>query len=219
MAFLDEVDSLKTKAHLGKMSPVVLIGLIVVVLVVCFFALRGVWGAAQGDFALEKNSTQQQRDTTAAISTSSSSEVYVYVVGAVNAPGVYGLPRTARVTDAITAAGGFSADAASESLNLARVVADGEQITVARLSSGGEEGGVATGAVAASGISADGKVNINQANLEELKTLDGVGDVTAQKIIDSRESEGAFKTIEDLKRVSGIGDKKYAAIADAITVG
>lgn len=154
---------------------------------------------------------------------------YVYVVGAVNHSGVYQLPAASRVNDAVAAAGGFASDAAPAAVNLARAVEDGEQITIptqqqveegqfAPQEPGAASAGGAGAGAAVSGVDAEGKINLNTATSEQLQTLNGIGEVTAGKIIASREQEGPFATTEDLKRVSGIGEKKYAAIAGDITV-
>jgi len=145
------------------------------------------------------------------------------VVGAVKKPGVYEVPAGARVNDAVELAGGMTKKADAAAVNLARVIGDGEQITIpekgsASVQSGTGESAVPVGGTHASSSTSGGKVNINSASPEELKTLPGIGDATAAKIIASRESEGPFQKPEDLKRVSGIGDKKYAAVADLITV-
>lgn len=149
--------------------------------------------------------------------------VTVHVVGAVLTPGVYSLPPGSRVSDAIAAAGGVTGDAAEEGINLARVLADGEQVRM--LTQEEYESGSAgvSGAPAAtsggSGAAVGGKVDLNRATVAELDALPGVGPSTAQKIVDDREANGPFKKVEDLMRVSGIGQKKFDALKDLITVG
>ncbi|HIS39887.1 MAG TPA: ComEA family DNA-binding protein [Candidatus Aphodovivens avistercoris] len=143
--------------------------------------------------------------------------VVVHVSGAVAAPGVYELEEGARVQDALDAAGGASADACPDALNLARVVADGEQVVVPTVEE--EAAQEQAGAAGASGSVAGGKVNINTATAEQLDALPGVGPATAEKIIADREANGPFASPEDLKRVSGIGDKKYEELADLVSVG
>ncbi|MFR8010112.1 MAG: helix-hairpin-helix domain-containing protein, partial [Gordonibacter urolithinfaciens] len=151
----------------------------------------------------------------------------VHVGGAVAAPGVYDLAEGARVLNAVEAAGGFAEGAARDALNLARTVSDGEQVVVpseadiaAQEAASAGVGGASAGAGASAPAgSASGKVNINTASATQLDTLPGVGASTAEKIVADREANGPFKTVEDLKRVSGIGDKKFAALADAICVG
>ena len=131
------------------------------------------------------------------------------------------LPQGARVQDAVDAAGGFAEGAACDELNLARPLTDGEQIVVPTL----EEAGAASSAIgggageAQTEAAAGGKVNLNKASAAELDALPGVGPSTAEKIVAEREANGPFATVEDLKRVSGIGDKKFADLADLVCVG
>ena len=149
-------------------------------------------------------------------------EVYVDVDGAVARPGVYRLKDGARVSQAIDAAGGLTAEADVTGLNRALKVTDGQKIYVptvgeqqAALAAGGPEGGAA----AASGTGASsGLVNINTASAAELQTLSGIGPSMAQSIIDERTQNGAFASVDDLMRVSGIGEKKLAKIKDCICV-
>ena len=146
--------------------------------------------------------------------------VVVHVGGAVADPGVRELAEGSRVQDAVDASGGFAEGAASDALNLARVLSDGEQVVVPTLEeSAGAQGADAAGAGASSGSAAGGRVNINRATAAELDTLPGVGPSTAEKIVADREANGPFATTEDLKRVSGIGDKKYEELADLVCVG
>jgi len=152
-------------------------------------------------------------------------DVVVYVCGAVRSPGVVRLPAGARVTDALEIAGGPTARAELAAVNLAAPVADGQQIVVPEKgaagavsvapAAGSSSGGLGTSA-GASGPAA--LVNLNTASLEELDTLDGVGPSTAQKIVDYRTEHGGFKTIDEIKEVPGIGDAKFAAMKDSITV-
>lgn len=149
-------------------------------------------------------------------------EVYVDVDGAVASPGVYRLKDGARVSQAIDAAGGLTAEADVTGLNRASKVTDGQKIYVptvgeqqAALAAGGAEGGAAT--VSGTGTSS-GLVNINTASAAELQTLSGIGPSMAQSIIDERTQNGAFASVDDLMRVSGIGEKKLAKIKDCICV-
>ena len=149
-------------------------------------------------------------------------EVYVDVDGAVASPGVYRLKVGSRVSQAIDAAGGLTAEADVTGLNRASKVTDGQKIYVptvgeqqTALAAGGAEGG--TAAVSGAGASS-GLVNINTASAVELQTLSGIGPSMAQSIIDERTQNGAFASVDDLMRVSGIGEKKLAKIKDCICV-
>ena len=154
-----------------------------------------------------------------------SAHITVHVAGAVVRPGVYELPDTARIQDAIDAAGGPAPDADAEQLNLAERLADGMKV---RVPLAGEQAEVTGGAVdaaqpanAASTPSQQGApalVNINTADETLLETLPGVGPATAQAIIEERSSGGPFTTPEDLMRVSGIGEKKFAKLQGLICV-
>ena len=133
-------------------------------------------------------------------------EIYVHVLGAVVAPGLYELHEGDRAVDAVAAAGGFAEGADETQLNLARVLVDGEQIVVPLL---GEVVPAEAG---------DGRVNLNTADQAQLETLPRVGPALAQRILDWREANGRFSAIEDLLGVTGIGDKTYEGLKDLVTV-
>jgi competence protein ComEA len=141
-------------------------------------------------------------------------QITVYVSGKVMQPGLYTLPFGSRVNDAIQDAGGFSQDANTQAINLADVLVDGEQINIPTINAGTGIGD-STRSLPGSSL----LVDINNATLEELDTLPEIGPITAQRIIDYREANGAFKTIEDLLEVDGIGDVTFGKIKDLITVG
>ena len=148
--------------------------------------------------------------------------IIVDVRGAVNKPGVYTLPLGSRVQDALTLAGDVTSSADTRPLNLARRLNDGEQIYVPRV------GEVTPTVVATPGSRSvqlnaptkipGGKINLNTATLAELDTLPGIGPAIAQRIIDYRAQNGDFKTIDDLKKVRGIGDALFNQIKDLIAV-
>jgi competence protein ComEA len=142
--------------------------------------------------------------------------INVYVSGAVNKPDVYALPSAAIVKEAIVAAGGATADADLDRINLATKLADQMQVYVPRtgeaalpLASTGESAPSATSA----------KININTASVEELDRLPGIGPSIAKAVIDYRTANGPFKQIEDINEVKGIGDALFAKIKDQITAG
>jgi competence protein ComEA len=124
--------------------------------------------------------------------------LFVDVVGAVRRPGLYRLKDGSRVADAVIRAGGPTAKAQIELLNLAARIADGEQIVVPKRGLGGA-------LAAPGGGAATGPVHLNSATLEQLDALPGVGPVTAQKIIDYRQQHGAFGSVDELDAIAGIG--------------
>ena len=152
-------------------------------------------------------------------------DVVVYVAGAVARSGVYDLPATARVDDAVSAAGGLAADADVDALNLAAVVRDGDRIYVPRVGQPvpavvGPQGGGATAsgnAAAASAVPA-GPVDLNRATAEDLDALPGVGPSTAAAIIAYRDENGPFGSVDDLLDVRGIGPAKLDAIRSLVAV-
>ncbi len=141
--------------------------------------------------------------------------VVVYVSGAVAAPDVYRLPSGARVKDLVLAAGGLSADADHERINLAARVADGEHVHVPRV---GDEAQPEQAAAESAG-GAKGLININTAGPSELDSLPGIGPALAERIIAYREENGPFGAVEDLGQVKGIGSALLEQIAPLVTVG
>jgi competence protein ComEA len=127
------------------------------------------------------------------------SDVVVDVTGAVRRPGVYRLPAGARVTDAVERAGGATGEALVEAINLAARLADGQQVVV-------PQEGPAGAPLATPGASAEeGPISIGTATVEQLDTIDGIGPVTAQDIVDFRDEHGGLSSIDQLDQVSGIG--------------
>ena len=144
----------------------------------------------------------------------------INIDGEVENPGVYTLPVHSRVQDAVEAAGGFSEEARPGSVNLAALLEDGSHIYIPALITSQESGG-AVGS-SALGFSPEGEiiplVNINQAGLEELVSLPGIGPVTAEKIISYRE-EHLFTRVEEIQKVPGIGPATYEQIRLYLTLG
>lgn len=148
--------------------------------------------------------------------------VWVHVAGAVARPGLFELPFGSRVGDALTAAGGPGEDGALDAVNLARLLADGEQVYVpstAEVEAGTAPPSAATdhGGSPAEGPG-NGLVDLNTASETELVALPGVGPATAGKIVADREANGPFTSPEEIMRVSGIGEKKFEALRDLIVV-
>jgi competence protein ComEA len=160
--------------------------------------------------------------TAAAPTATPTRAIRVHVVGAVAAPGVYVLGEDARIIDAVQAAGGLTEEADPEGVNLADHICDGQQIraplreATPRPSltpmpqSAGTSGGAATGAT--------GLINLNTATAAQLEQLPGIGPVLAARIVDDREQYGPFATVDEIMRVSGIGEAILARIRDQATV-
>ncbi len=136
-------------------------------------------------------------------------DLVVHVVGAVRSPGLYRLPAGSRVADAIEEAGGARHKAALALVNLAAPVVDGGQIVVPARGVPVPAGGDKTAAPA-------GPIHLNTATLEELDALPGIGPVTAQKIIDYRDSHGSFGSVDELDAVPGIGPTRLEQLRDLI---
>lgn len=147
--------------------------------------------------------------------------IVVDVAGAVRKPMVVELEQGSRVRDAVEAAGGLAEDADEASVNQAAKLVDGQQVRIPHVGEAVTQG-ASTGSDAGStsGVAshAGGAVNINTAGIEELDELPGVGPATAQAIVEDREANGPFSSIEDLMRVSGIGEKKFENLKADICV-
>ncbi|MET0999826.1 MAG: helix-hairpin-helix domain-containing protein [Marmoricola sp.] len=153
--------------------------------------------------------------STAGSSSAASGSVTVDVAGKVRRPGVTTLPAGSRVVDALKQAGGPRGRVDLSTLNLARVLVDGEQILVGRQA---PPGGLAASASTAAPDATGALVNLNTATSEQLDTLPGVGPVTAQKILDWRTANGAFSSVDELLEVDGIGEKTLADLAPHVTL-
>lgn len=149
-------------------------------------------------------------ETSPSASASPSGELVIDVVGKVKRPGIVTLPAGSRVHDAVAEAGGVRGKVDAATLNMARVLTDGEQIIV------GVEpvaGGATTGGTPEAGA----RISLGTATLEQLDTLPGIGPVTAQAIIDHRTEHGPFTSVDDLLDVKGIGEKTLSDIRDQVT--
>lgn len=181
--------------------------------------------SASARSALEQPPTEfDPVSTTPAVDTTVAAPqaVVVYLTGAVANPGLYTLSSDDRIGDAVEAAGGLTPEATLAVVNLAEPIQDGMQIHIPRVSEVAQDApqpGASYGGGTASGSSEQAAlVNINTADSATLQTLDGIGPATAQRIIDYRTANGPFGSKEELRQVSGIGEKKYAAIEAHITI-
>lgn len=151
--------------------------------------------------------------------------IAVHVIGAVPRPGLYEFAEGARVQDAIDAAGGLLAGANVDTINLAALLEDGQQLNIpfaegqGPSTSNNDTSLVLPGATNTPSVSeSTDLININTASAEELDSLPGIGPTIAQRIVDYRDENGPFQTIEDIMNVSGIGPSTFDNIKDLITV-
>jgi competence protein ComEA len=137
------------------------------------------------------------------------------VAGAVRRPGVYRLPEGARAATALRRAGGPAGRADLDAINLAAPLEDGQQVVVPRR--GGAAAPPATGAGSNGGGAAGGKLSLATATVEQLDGLDGIGPTLAKRIVEYRDEHGGFRSIEELREVDGIGEKRYEALKEALS--
>lgn len=147
-------------------------------------------------------------------------EIVVDVSGKVREPGVHRLPAGSRVADALKAAGGVRPGTDTDALNRARFLVDGEQVVVGGTAPVPGVGGVpVNGAPAAPGAGPAGAaapVPLNTATVDQLDTLPGVGPVLAQHILDYRTQHGGFRSVDELREVNGIGDRRFADLRNLV---
>lgn len=205
-------------------------------IIVLVLAVVIIFGGGYRLAQMKERAAQESKPVLQAEAENKARELLVHVAGAVANPGVYPLPSGSRVIDAVNRAGP-TPEANLNALKLASPVSDGQSILVpcspgaaqgpngppggSTSSSGGTGRNVfstRTGSGAAGGVTAGGPVNINTADQTLLDTLPGIGPSLAQRIIQHREINGPFQSVEDIKNVSGIGDKKFEELKDLITV-
>ena len=175
--------------------------------------------AAQSDKKSNKNTNSKKTKTK---KTSDDTPWVVCITGAVNQPGVFHVKEDTRVYEVIKLAGGFRSDAEQDSLNQAAAVSDGEMIRIltveeAKLSNSPEVSGQSQSQTQ-DGKSTGGKVSLNRASKEELMTLPGIGESKADAIIKYREENGSFRSIDDLKKISGIKDGVISKFKDKVVI-
>ena len=170
-----------------------------------------------------KKNSQKEKAEPQTSSSEESEFLTVDVKGAVKNPGIYQLKKTSRINDAIQKAGGLTTDADSKSINLAQKLTDeavvyvatmGENVTNAASNNGQTLTTDTDGTAAQKG----NKVNLNKANLSDLQSISGIGQKRAQDILDYREANGKFNSVDDLKNISGVGAKTLEKLKEYVTV-
>lgn len=188
----------------------------IVIVAALFFALR----EKESDFSGQFISRQlpacevQSGDQAESDGKTTAAQIYVDIGGQVKNPGVYTVKEGTRVFEVIEKAGGLTEDAFIEQINQAEAVTDGQKIVIPS----SEDVQQSLMPQTASGKDSSGLVNINSADSQTLQEIPGVGPATAEKIIAYRTENGRFSSIEELKNVSGIGDKTFEKMKDKITV-
>lgn len=157
--------------------------------------------SGSSDLAIERASEEKE-------------EIMVHISGAVNKPGILRLDSNKRVVDALDLAGGARDDADLDKINLAAKLHDEEKIYIPKI--GEVQSNISSLDSSPSSSASSSKININSADLNELTKIPGVGEKTAQKILDYR-ANNSFSSIEDIKNVPGIGDKKFESMKDYIS--
>jgi competence protein ComEA len=185
------------------MRLLVILGLAIIITIGSFY-VYGEKTAVPDQITVNKTSQQETPPQQPA-------EDVVYVSGAVVKPGVVRLPAGSRVQDAVGAVGGITAEANTAKTNLAEKVKDGMHIFIPSYAN-------TPSAQQAMSSERDGKININQADQNELDKLPGIGPAMAARIIEYREANGSFAAIEDIKKVKGIGEAKFKQLKDKITI-
>ena len=211
---------------------IVIISIIIIIFICVFFYTRS---NLENEYTELENYNILQNETNIEEEQEDTSKIFIHVTGAVNNEGVVEIKEGSRIADAVEAANGFSADADISQINLAYQLEDGQKIYIPRITDeklvGDEkilqkeyvtdEAGddiILEDEISNIKSKENEKININTAEQSELEEIPGVGEATAQKIIEYRKVNGKFKTIEDIKNVSGIGDSKFENMKEKICV-
>lgn len=207
-----------------KYGKSVLLPGVLVIIGLCYFYFSSIDSSPPQEELIETIQSTEPKDIIEPAEEAVLAQVLVDVKGAVLHPGVYALKEEQRIIDAVKLAGGYLTDADTQLINHAQKVQDemviyipvkGEKLD--EVTSGFIS--MPTAEPSTGGTSTkDGKVNLNKADEAALTTLSGIGPSKAQSIIAYREENGGFQTIEDLKKVTGIGDKTYEKLKDSISV-
>lgn len=183
---------------------------------VCVINENSTRGNEQENVFFENNETENE---IRAKEKEKSEIIIVHIIGEVNNPGVVEIKEGSRIKDVVESAGGFTNEANVDKVNLAYEVKDEQKIIIPSINKKDDDVSIIDGneAFIEQGNTKSNLVNINSATQSELESLNGIGPSMASKIIEYRNKNGRFKSIEDIKNVPGIGNSKYEAIKDDIT--
>ena len=219
----------KIKSFLEKLNIKQKIGLILaalLIVILAFIWLFSIYGNDPLKNEIKKSQeSNNEVEFKLGIKEKENKTIMVDISGEIITPGVVKLPEGSRIIDAITAAGGKTEDADLSKVNLAYILDDGVQLYIPRYNEKLEKEIVQTEpgvGIIQEGINTtskkDSKVNINTANKEKLATLPGIGEGTAEKIIEYRSKTGKFNVIDEIKKIPGIGESKFKSLKDKITI-
>ncbi len=209
----------------NKNYKIILIIVIAIIGTICYFVYSKDEQPQLENLNIENTNTNESSKET-----KENAKIVVHVSGQVNQEGIVELEQNCRVSDAIEKAGGLKEDADISNINLAEILEDGTKIYIPKKGELEQNTSVDNSNFQGSGTQTSSSsktynnstkntiVNINTASQTELETLPGIGPSTALKIINYRKENGKFKTIEDIKKVSGIGDAKFEKIKALIKV-
>ena len=189
-----------------------------VVLAVLAFAFRQLAGGADTDATASAHAPIHLDTQGAGGGGRPGPRLVVHVAGAVRRPGVYRLRDGSRVDDAVRRAGGSTRRADLTQLNLAAKLEDGRQVVVPPRATAVAAAGASAGGAALAAGATPAPVNLNTATAEQLDTLDGVGPVTVQKLLQYRAEHGGFSTVDELGQIPGIGERRLAALRERVTL-
>ncbi|MBF0979654.1 MAG: helix-hairpin-helix domain-containing protein [Clostridiales bacterium] len=221
---MNKIKSFLEKLNIKQKIGLILAGLLIVIL--AFIWLFSIYGNDAPKNEIKKaQESNNEVEFKLGIKEKENKTIMVDISGEIITPGVVKLPEGSRIIDAITAAGGKTEDADLSKVNLAYILDDGVQLYIPRYNEKLEKEIVQTEpgvGIIQEGINTtskkDSKVNINIANKEKLATLPGIGEGTAEKIIEYRSKTGKFKTIDEIKKIPGIGESKFKSLKDKITI-
>lgn len=199
--------------------------LICIIIILCFALIGTIYinSHRPTEISLEGNEREEAiKDEDEEKGNSQETELIgVHISGAVETPGFIWIKEGTRLGEALNYVGGALVDADLDAVNLSKKLSDEEKIYIPRIGENIKQAEPAAGGsqvIMRDSSSNDGKININTAGLAELDSLPGIGEAYAKRIVEYREANGPFKTIEDIKNVAGIGEKRYEAIKDLIKV-
>lgn len=213
-----------------KIIVAIILFMVIICIIYYFYTKDNIAFSADEEIFIENNVEEKIEETEEVNQTSN--KIIIHISGAVNKEGIVELEENSRIADAVEKAGGLKENADINKINLAFKLEDGMKVYIPSIEERKNEINInnqideeqtSKYITSASELNEDtnqntDKVNINTANQTELETLPGIGPATALKIINYRKEKGKFKSIEDIKEVSGIGDTKYEKIKDLICV-